>query len=82
MAKTFHLTIARINEHLFDADALSVSLPGADGVFEVLAGHEAFVSLLKKGVVRVKAADGKECHFEILLDGVAEVSRSQATILL
>lgn len=82
MAKTFHLTLARIGENLFDADAVSVSLPGAEGVFEVLAGHEAFVSLLKKGAVRVKAADGKEFHFEVPLDGIAEVSRAQATILL
>ena len=82
MATTFHLTVARLNENLFDADALSVSLPGAEGVFQVLAGHEAFVSLLKKGEVRVKAADGTEFHFEIPLEGIAEVSRAQATILL
>ena len=62
MAKAFHLTIARVGENLFDGAAESVLLPGTDGVFEVLADNEAFVSPLKVGEARVKAADGKSYH--------------------
>ena len=80
--KTFHLTIARIGENLFDGEAMSVALPGADGAFEVLADHEALVTPLKCGTARVKAANGEHYHFEMPEGGLAEVSLGEATILL
>ena len=80
--RTFHLTIARVGENLFDGEATSVVLPGADGVFEVLAGHEALVSPLRVGEARVEAANGERHHFELPHGGIAEVSNNQATILL
>lgn len=82
MARTFHLTIAKIGEQLFDGEAQSVLLPGADGVFEVLANHEATVAELRPGPVRVIAEDGATQHFELSEQSVAEISRNQATILL
>lgn len=79
---TFHLTVARVGENLFDGEALSVSLPGSEGVFQVLAHHEAFVSELKRGEAHVVAADGGKHHFTIPEGGIAEVSQNQATVLL
>lgn len=81
MAKTFHLTIAKVGENLFEGDALSAHLPGTDGEFTILADHEAFVTPLQKGQVKVKSADGAELSFSIE-QGVAEVSSNQATVLL
>ena len=81
MAKTFHLTIARVGETLFDGEALSVSLPGAEGVFTVLANHEPYVSELKTGEAKVRTPDGAQQTFP-LIRGVAEVSKNQATVLL
>jgi F-type H+-transporting ATPase subunit epsilon len=81
MAKTFHLTIAKVGENLFDGDAVSVSLPGSEGVFQVLADHEAFVAELREGTAKVVSADGSAHDFPITR-GVAEISRNQATILL
>jgi hypothetical protein len=43
-SKTFHLTIARVGENMFDGEAVSVTLPGTDGVFTIMAHHEAYVS--------------------------------------
>lgn len=80
--KTFHLTIARVGENLFDGAAQSVLLPGEAGVFEVLAGHEALVSPLKAGEAHVVAESGKKYHFELAHGGIAEVSGNQATVLL
>jgi len=80
--KTFHLTIAKVGENLFDGAAVSVSLPGSEGVFEVLADHEAFVSELRQGQMRVKTEAGETLSFEIPQRGIAEVSNNQATILL
>jgi F0F1-type ATP synthase epsilon subunit len=81
-ARTFHLTIARVGENLFDGEAVSAALPGAEGAFEVLAGHEPLVSRLGEGRVRVKAADGESYHFDIEAGGIAEVSGGEATVLL
>ncbi|HEY4522901.1 MAG TPA: hypothetical protein VJK73_00840 [Candidatus Paceibacterota bacterium] len=80
--KTFHLTIARIGENLFDGEAVSVTLPGADGAFEVLALHEALVSPLTAGRARVVTPDNEHRHFDLPEGGIAEVSANQATVLL
>jgi F-type H+-transporting ATPase subunit epsilon len=80
--KTFHLTIAHVAENLFDGEALLVSLPGDEGVFEVLPEHEAFVSLLKTGTIHLKTADNQKRTFDITTTGIAEVSHNQATVLL
>ena len=82
MAKTFHLTIARVGENLFDGEALSVTLPGTDGMFTVMAGHEAFVSPLKEGEALVIDASGEKQHVHIPQGGIAEISNNQATVLL
>ncbi len=81
MARTFHLTIAKVGENLFDGEALAVTLPGEGGVFTVLAGHEAFVTPLKAGEAVVETAEGKKETFSIE-KGIAEVSSNQATVLL
>ncbi len=81
MSKTFHLTIARVGENLFDGEAQAVTLPGEEGVFTVMANHEAFVTPLAPGVAVVEKADGTKESFEIQR-GIAEVSSNQATVLL
>lgn len=82
MAKTFHLTVARVGENLFAGEATSVTLPGVDGVFTVMAGHEAFVSQLKEGEIKIEAANGEKHTLQIPHGGVAEISANQATVLL
>ena len=82
MAKTFHLTIARIGENLFDGQAKSVTVPGEEGVLTVLAEHEAFVSPLKPGIIRIESAEGEKIELQIEEEGIVEVSNNQATVLL
>lgn len=82
MAKTFHLTVARVGENFFDGDATSATFPGSEGAFTVLANHEAFVSTLKPGVIEFTDAEGKEHYVEVERDGVVEVSNNQTTVLL
>lgn len=81
MPKTFHLTIAKVGENLFDGEALAVTLPGDEGTFTVMANHEAFVTPLKAGEAVVETADGKKETYPIE-KGIAEVSSNQATVLL
>jgi F-type H+-transporting ATPase subunit epsilon len=82
MTKTFHLTVAKVGENLFDGEAVSATVPGSEGVFQILAEHEALVSELVPGMVHVRAADDQIHQFEILKKGIAEISHNQTTILL
>lgn len=80
--KTFHITVAKVGENLFDGDAEFVTLPGVEGEFTVLAHHEPFVSELKAGEVKIKDAEGKAHTLSVSVSGIAEVSNNQATVLL
>lgn len=82
MAKTFHLTIAKVGENLFEGQARSVTVPGSDGMLTILADHEAFVSPLKPGAIRIEPAEGEVTMLEIEGSGIVEVSNNQATVLL
>lgn len=80
--RAFHLTLAKIGENVFDGDAVSVTLPGRDGMFTVLAGHEAFVSELGEGTIRIVSEAGNTEQLEVPSGGIAEVSHNQVTVLL
>jgi F-type H+-transporting ATPase subunit epsilon len=79
---TFHLTVAKVGENLFDGEAVSVSLPGTEGVFQVLPNHEASISELNAGKLEIKSADNQTQTISLEKGGIAEVSHNQATILL
>jgi F-type H+-transporting ATPase subunit epsilon len=81
MAKTFHLTIARIGENLFDGEAISVTLPGETGVFTVMANHEAYVSPLAEGEAKIVTESGEQ-RIHVPAGGIAEISSNQATVIL
>lgn len=82
MAKTFHLTIAGVGENLFSGEVVSVTLPGAEGVFTVMSGHEPFVTPLAAGTAVVRTGEGSETTFAIAAGGICEVSGDQASVLL
>jgi len=50
---SFKATILTSTRTLYEGDAWSVFLPGADGEFEVLELHRPIVSLLKAGRIIV-----------------------------
>ena len=77
---TMQLTITKVSEPLFSGEAISVIVPGSDGVLTVLPHHEPFISPLKAGTIEVKTTEEKK-EFEIE-NGILEVSNNQATILL
>ena len=80
--KTFRVVAAKVGETLFDGDAVSISLPGSEGIFQVLAEHEAFVSELIPGNMHIKTKDGQLHTIKIERNGVAEISHNHATVLL
>lgn len=79
---TMRLTIARVNETLFDGEAYSLTLPTASGEITVLGNHMPLISIVKKGVLRVrenKESAGKEFPVE---KGVLEVTPERVTVIL
>jgi F-type H+-transporting ATPase subunit epsilon len=82
MAHTFHLTIAQVGTNLFEGEVLSVTLPGEEGVFTVLANHEAFVTPLKLGEAKIELSGGERKTIELPTTGIAEISGNQVTVIL
>jgi F-type H+-transporting ATPase subunit epsilon len=56
--ETLHLSIITpANGKIFEGDISSVTFPGSEGEFGVLAGHASLVSLLTAGVIELEKAD-------------------------
>ncbi len=79
--KTFHLTIARVDQPLFAGDVVSATVPGIAGEMTILPGHTALISPLGPGTVRLTTATGDTQEYD-LAAGTLEVSENSATILL
>lgn len=86
------LEIITPEANLFKGEANSVSLPGLDGIFQVLNNHAPIISSLKKGTLRFEikgeaavmsqnlAISGKEVTLEIN-GGVAELNNNKLIVL-
>ncbi|MCA9364070.1 F0F1 ATP synthase subunit epsilon [Candidatus Kaiserbacteria bacterium] len=79
---TLTLTIAKVDQILFEGEALSVYVPGIEGVMTVLPHHEPFVSILAAGDIVVTEVDNTERTLSVADGGVIEISTNQATILV
>ena len=79
--KLLKLTIARVDGAVFDGEVISVAVPGMSGDMELLAHHEALISPLKAGSIKIKKSDGTSEKFE-LESGTLEVSDNHVTILI
>jgi F-type H+-transporting ATPase subunit epsilon len=51
------LEVITPESNLFTGEALSVSLPGVDGFFQVLNNHAPIISTLKAGEMKVELAN-------------------------
>ena len=76
----FSLVILSPDREWFDGPAESVTAPGRDGEFGVLARHIPLVAGLKPGVVTVRAPGGKPFYF-VVDGGVLGVEKSGVRIL-
>ncbi len=58
----------------FDS-CLSVLVPGSEGEFEILPGHEAMISAFKSGLIKVSFSDETESFF--VNSGVIKISQTE-----
>ncbi len=80
MAGNIRLEVVTPEASVVSEDAQIVVAPGSLGEFGVLIGHTPFLTTLKLGAIRYKAADGVEkCVF--ISSGFAEALPDKVTVL-
>ncbi|HKA15359.1 MAG TPA: ATP synthase F1 subunit epsilon [Myxococcota bacterium] len=74
------LTIVTPSGPCYRGNVDSVVLPGSEGNFGVLPGHERFLSALRIGEVQIKT--GAQTLYAAASDGFAEISGDHVTVLV
>ena len=75
------LEILTPNGLIFDGEALSVTLPGEEGEFGVLAHHASLTTLLEAGVVDIEKED-KSVESILINWGVVQVDEKKVIVLV
>jgi len=76
---TFHFDLVSPEKLLFSGEVEQVDIPGTEGDFGVLAGHAPVVSIVRPGILTVRA-NGSEQKI-VVFGGFAEVSAKGLTVL-
>ncbi len=74
------LDIITPDRKVFSGEVTSVTVPGSNGLFQVLKGHAAIISTLENGTITVKTAD-QEMQFQAE-GGVVEVLNDTVIVLV
>jgi F-type H+-transporting ATPase subunit epsilon len=81
MARTFTVEVVTPERVLFSSDqVVSLTAPGWEGSFGVMALHAPMVVALRTGVITLKLADGEEIRIATT-GGFFEVADNRAVIL-
>jgi F-type H+-transporting ATPase subunit epsilon len=74
-----HVTIVTPEKLVYEDDASEIEAPGWKGEFGVLDGHDAFLSLMRGGVVTIHGSSGVQRF--VVGRGFVEAGPSSVTIL-
>ena len=77
----FELNVVTPEGEAFDGPVETVVLPGSEGDFGVLEGHENFLSGLRVGEMTVRTAEGEELHAAVS-SGFAEVHADRVVVMV
>lgn len=72
-----HLEIVTPESKVFTGEAVSVQLPGTEGLFQVLNNHAAIISTLEEGSVKIEfstAQDVKKINKQLKLDASKKIA--------
>ena len=78
---TFKLEIITPNGDIFNDDVISVTLPGEEGEFGVLAQHSSVSTLLEAGVLDIEKQD-KTIESVLINWGVVSVDEEKVVVLV
>ena len=79
MADTLHFSLVSPERRVFDEQVERVSVPGEEGVFEVLPKHAPFMATIHPGMVI--ATQGGQERKVLVIGGFAEVTPEGLSIL-
>lgn len=80
MEKLIHLEIVTPSSIVFSEEIISITAPGAEGSFQILAKHAPFISTLNPGIVKIKKANGEVLKYATT-GGTLEVHNNKITML-
>jgi F-type H+-transporting ATPase subunit epsilon len=80
MARDFRLAVVAPDRSVVDEPVTSVTAPGSEGYFGVMAGHEPLIAALRPGLLEF-IDGGNQKHFVAVSGGFAEVTGERVTIL-
>lgn len=75
-----NLEITTPDETLFKGEVMLIQLPGIDGSFEIMDNHAPLISVLKKGIIKIKINSEDEDYYEVK-GGVVEVLENKVLVL-
>jgi F-type H+-transporting ATPase subunit epsilon len=75
------VTVVTPEGQAFHGEAEAVVLPGSEGEFGVLPGHEAFLTSLRIGPMTIRKPGGEELHAAVS-QGFAEVHDDQLSVMV
>jgi len=75
------LTVVTPEGQAFQGDVEAVVLPGGEGEFGVLPGHEPFLTTLRIGPMTIRKTGGDELH-AVVSQGFAEVHDDQVSVMV
>ncbi|HRE59464.1 MAG TPA: F0F1 ATP synthase subunit epsilon [Micropepsaceae bacterium] len=80
MAGKIRFDLVSPEKLLYSAEADMVTVPGREGDFAVLAGHEPFISIIRTGLINVKGGDDGDMRI-FVRGGFAEVNAEGLIVL-
>ena len=75
------LSVVTPEGQAFHGEAEAVVLPGSEGEFGILPGHEPFLTALRIGPMTIRKAGGEELHAAVS-QGFAEVHGDQVSVMV
>jgi len=80
MPHHFDIEVVAVDRKVYTGQAVSVTMPGADGYFGVLSSHAPLIAALGVGVVTVTPPDASPVLLAVA-GGFAEITQNHVTIL-
>lgn len=79
--KSFKVNIVTPEEVVWEAEAVSVILPGSLGYLGIWANHAPLVTGLEPGVVTIRVDEAGTTHYLACSGGFVEVSRNTVNVM-
>ncbi|MHB0938072.1 MAG: ATP synthase F1 subunit epsilon [Armatimonadota bacterium] len=80
MPHAFDIEVVAVDHKVYTGQAVSVTIPGADGYFGILSGHAPLIASLGVGVITIAPPTGQPVVLAVS-GGFAEVVDDHVTIL-